>query len=183
VPIHLDPAVDWFLRTGFLALFASSLAHKVYAFGEFRLTVAAYFRGVHWASSGLLAVLAVLMVVGEFAVVAACVGLLDGLWRALLTGGVLALYAAAMGGNLWRGNRQLDCGCHWGAVSQPVTMGLVWRNVVLAGVAFLMAVPVAARSLNVLDFVTVLAGCAVAGLFYAGFNRLVALPLNTGGVR
>ena len=180
---HLDPAVDLLLRAGFLALFASSLAHKLYDFGAFRLTISAYLRDIRWATSGVVGVLAVLVVGGELAVVAAGLGLLDGLSRASLTAGMLTLYALAMGGNLLRGNRQLDCGCHWGSVSQPVGYGLVWRNLVLAGIAMLLALPVATRALGLLDFVTILAGCVVAALFYAGFNQLVALPNNSSGVR
>jgi hypothetical protein len=45
---------------------------------------------------------------------------------------LLAAFAVAMGINLLRGRRQIDCGCFQGTLKQPLRWALVSRNVLLA---------------------------------------------------
>jgi hypothetical protein len=179
--MQLDPAIDLLLRCTFLALFAGSLAHKVMTFGSFRLTVAAYLRGPRWANDAVTFGAAIAVMLGETAVVIACIWPVGNAMRAGVTSGMLLLYAAAMGINLLRGNTLLDCGCNWGSLRQPVGYPLVWRNLLLALVASLMAIPVGERALGMLDAVTVIAGTVVAAIVYAGFNRLVTNPMQVSG--
>jgi hypothetical protein len=53
-------------------------------------------------------------------------------WPPAAAAGLLAVFAVAMGINLLRGRRQIDCGCFQGALKQPLRWTLVIRNVVLA---------------------------------------------------
>jgi uncharacterized membrane protein YphA (DoxX/SURF4 family) len=53
---------------------------------------------------------------------------------------LLMLFAAAMGINIWRGRRHIDCGCFQSALKQTLSWTLVARN---AGLALLLALPVA----------------------------------------
>jgi uncharacterized membrane protein YphA (DoxX/SURF4 family) len=61
-------------------------------------------------------------------------------WSELGAAGMLLLFALAMGINLRRGRRHIDCGCFQSALKQTLSWTLVMRNVVLAllmGVALL----------------------------------------------
>ena len=61
-------------------------------------------------------------------------------WPELSAAGLLLLFALAMGINLRRGRRHIDCGCFQSALKQTLSWTLVMRNVVLAlliGVALL----------------------------------------------
>jgi hypothetical protein len=50
----------------------------------------------------------------------------------LSAAGLLLLFALAMGINLRRGRRHIDCGCFQNALKQTLSWALVMRNVVLA---------------------------------------------------
>lgn len=61
-------------------------------------------------------------------------------WPELSAAGLLLLFALAMGINLRRGRRHIDCGCFQSALKQTLSWTLVMRNLVLAlllGVALL----------------------------------------------
>ena len=53
-------------------------------------------------------------------------------WPELSAAGLLLLFAVAMGINLRRGRRHIDCGCFQSALKQTLSGVLVMRNVVLA---------------------------------------------------
>jgi hypothetical protein len=52
-------------------------------------------------------------------------------WSELAAGGLLALFALAMGINIARGRRNIDCGCFQSALKQTLNWTLVARNGVL----------------------------------------------------
>jgi uncharacterized membrane protein YphA (DoxX/SURF4 family) len=61
-------------------------------------------------------------------------------WPELSAAGLLLLFALAMGINLRRGRRHIDCGCFQSALKQTLSWTLVMRNGVLAllmGIALL----------------------------------------------
>lgn len=61
-------------------------------------------------------------------------------WPELSAAGLLLLFALAIGINLRRGRRHIDCGCFQRALKQTLSWALVMRNVLLAlllGVALL----------------------------------------------
>ena len=87
------------------------------------------------------------------------VGLLVPATRApalLALGGLLLVYAAAMGINLARGRQDIDCGC--GAGSHPLSWGLVARNGVLAGAALAASSPAPERPMDPTDGLTLVLG-------------------------
>jgi len=53
-------------------------------------------------------------------------------WAAPGAASLLLIFAIAMGINLRRGRRQIDCGCFQGALKQPLSWKLVVRNAALA---------------------------------------------------
>lgn len=89
----------------------------------------------------------------------------------LLFGYGLAIYI-----NIRRGNLSLDCGCHFGAASQAISMGLVYRNLCLAVAALLLLLPVEGRSLSGFDYTLGALAVSFLALFYGLLNTLI---LNT----
>jgi len=102
----------------------------------------------------------------------AAVGALLGHPVALFTmAGLLTLYAAAVGVNLARGRRDIDCGCG-GAEPRPLSLFLAARNVLLALLALLATLPVAPRTLGVLDACVIAGAVLTAAFVYAASERL-----------
>lgn len=129
------------LATG---LFAAACAHKLHDPRAFRRTLAAYrvLPRPLVTSVGALVIaieggVAVAFWVPGCEAVAAAVG-----------AAMLLVYAAAIGMNLARGRRDLDCGCSFGRRGQPISPALVARNAVLAGACALAARPLARSSLS-----------------------------------
>jgi len=92
----------------------------------------------------------------------------------ILMAGLLLLYATAIGVNLYRGRRDLDCGCGGQASSHKISGWLVLRNLLLLGLVLLALAPSAPRPLNWLDLLTVTFGIPVASGLYLGVNQLLA---------
>ncbi|MCX5497251.1 hypothetical protein OSH11_21305 [Kaistia dalseonensis] len=119
--------------TVFIALiFVRSALHKAGAFTEFTGFVADY----QIVGERLVQPVSMGIVGAEILVVALQLipgGQVPGL---MLAAGLLALYAAAMAVNIWRGRTHIECGC--GGAVQPLAWALVMRNgalVLLAGLA------------------------------------------------
>jgi hypothetical protein len=68
---------------------------------------------------------------------------------------LMVAYAAAIGVNLARGRRHIDCGCAGPRARRPIGAGLVVRNALLAAVALAALAPVHARPLVWVDALTV----------------------------
>jgi hypothetical protein len=84
------------------------------------------------------------------------------------------LYAAAIGMNLLRGRRHIDCGCSGPGLRQPLGGWLVWRNLALAAAALAGALPVEARTLRWIDVISILAAVGILATLYAAANRLIS---------
>jgi hypothetical protein len=84
---------------------------------------------------------------------------------------LVLVYAGAMAVNLWRGRRQIDCGC--GGEVHPLSWGLVLRNAVLAGAALLVAGPTVAREFEWLDGVSLVVGVLAFYAMYLLFDELL----------
>lgn len=93
---------------------------------------------------------------------------------ALGAAALLALYAGAMAINLWRGRKDIDCGCAGPAQHQPIHPLLLVRNALLVAVALLASCQPEARELGVFDAFVLLAASAVALLIYAAADDLLA---------
>ncbi|MBK6739310.1 MAG: methylamine utilization protein MauE [Haliea sp.] len=98
-------------------------------------------------------------------------------WRssALLAAALLGIYALAMGINLARDRRDLDCGCGGPAGdAQAISWALVVRNCFLATLALIAALPVAARTWSALDVGTALLAGIAACLLYSSIEQAIA---------
>jgi uncharacterized membrane protein YphA (DoxX/SURF4 family) len=95
---------------------------------------------------------------------------------ALLTAALLGVYALAMAVNLWRGRVHIGCGCGFGGASgadQPLSWGLVARNLLLGGAALVAAGPPTGRHLGAYDWLTLAFALAAAVLLYSGASQLM----------
>jgi len=93
------------------------------------------------------------------------IGVLVPVTRPAALGAVIALllvYAAAIGANLLRGRRDIDCGC--GGATQPLSWGLVARNLILCAAALVATRPTVERSMDWTDALTLVLGVLA---FYA----------------
>jgi len=87
---------------------------------------------------------------------------------------LLSCYSAAIGINLLRGRRDIDCGCTGPASRQMLSGWLLVRNVVLASIAVVGAAPYTARELQPQDWALVGLALIAAMSLYAAINQLMA---------
>jgi hypothetical protein len=164
----MDPIVDMTVRVGLAALFAAAAVHKVRAPAFFRSTLLAY----RIMPAALVPIVARAVPATEAAAALLLVGRrVPGLVGAAA---LLAVYALAVGLNVARGRRDLDCGCAGPAARRPISGWLVARNASLAAVALVVATPVHARVLTWLDSVTGIGTLLAFTAAYAATDRLLA---------
>ena len=168
------PAVHLFASCGLALVFAVSAASKMRSWPEFAGAVQNY----RLLPSAAVRPFAYALPVVETAVAG---GLLVGPTRpyaAATAVALLALFALAMGINIARGRRHIDCGCFRAAFRQPLSWWLVSRNAMLASLAFLSAAGgTLVRPLGWLDIVTVAgAASALLALHLAGSYVLGPAP-------
>lgn len=87
---------------------------------------------------------------------------------------LLASYALAIAINLWRGRRDVDCGCAGPEQAQPIRPLLLARNTVLVGLALVASLAPLSRDLGVFDGFVVISASAVTLLIYATADGLMA---------
>lgn len=181
----LDPALGAALRAGLALLLGTAALHKGRDPAAFRAALAAY--GVLPAAA-VPAGAALVLAAEAAAAVALLAGVLGAGGPALLAAGpllaalLLGLYGAAIGWNLTRGRRELDCGCLGPAARQPLSGWLVGRNALLVAAALACLLPLAARTLVWLDAVSVVGATALAVLVWTGAHQALANHLENGGL-
>jgi hypothetical protein len=161
----IDPVLALVVRVGGALLLASAARHKLRDREGFRAALGGY--GLLPERSVPLA--ADLLVAGELAIGLA---LLATPRAGIAAAALLALYAGAVGVNLARGRRHIDCGC--GGAPQPLSAWLVARNVVLAAAFAASALPVYERALVALDAVSVAGGVAALALSWLASDVAIA---------
>ncbi len=86
---------------------------------------------------------------------------------------LLILYSVAIGINLFRGRREIDCGCGGPDSSLTLSWWLVIRNGIFTGLVLLGMSQPALRPLNWLDLLTIVLAVLVASGLYAGISQLL----------
>lgn len=176
----MDPVVVVILRAALALLLVAAAAHKLRDRAGFRGSLEAY----RLLPPVALAPAALLLPLVELAAAVLLVTPRAAPAGALVATALLGLYALAMGVNLARGRRDLDCGCMGpGARGGKIGGALLVRNALLIAAALATLLPGAPRALVWIDFVTVpLAVLALAAL-YAAAERLVALAPVVAALR
>ena len=168
--MHSDPIFIIASAIAIAVLLASAATHKVRAPARFARQLADY----QLLPDSLVRPFARLVPLLELAIAFALLVPVSRGWAALSAASLLALYAAAIGINLWRGRRDIDCGCAGPDQVQPLRPVLLLRNSVLVGLALLASVAPIVRDLNVFDGFVTLFASAVALLIYAAADGLLA---------
>ncbi len=168
--LAIDSAVRLVLRGCTAAVLAIAAVHKLRDIGAFRAAVEQYqLVPPLWAvPTGAL------LIAAEWGLaVGVCLPRVGSV-LALAAAALFVLYGAAMTVNLIRGRPDIDCGCSGPAGRQPISVALVARNVVLAGVAAAGALPVSLRQWHWLDALTVAAAVIALVALYAAADGLMA---------
>lgn len=168
--MHSDPIFIIASALAIAVLLASAATHKVRAPARFARQLADY----QLLPDSLVRPVARLVPLLELAIAFALLLPVSRGWAALSAASLLALYAAAIGINLWRGRRDIDCGCAGPDQAQPLRPGLLLRNSVLVVLALLASVAPIARDMTLFDGFVTVAAAAVALLIYAAADGLLA---------
>ncbi|HWQ37697.1 MAG TPA: MauE/DoxX family redox-associated membrane protein [Burkholderiales bacterium] len=169
----LDPAFHALAVCLTALVFVHAGVSKLLAREEFQGVVANY----HLLPAALIAPFAVLLPIAELGAGLGVLAVATRSSAALLAAGLLLLLAAAMGINLARGRREIDCGCFKSAFKQTISGWLIARNLLLAGVALALLLPPSGRAPGVLDYVTAVAGGVMLFLGYYAAGVLTRRPV------
>ena len=168
--VALDPAVAGVLRLGLGLLLAASVWPKLRHFHSFREAVAGYRilppRATHSGAAALAA--------AEAGVAAGLLLPTTARGAALAAACLLAVYSIAIGVNLLRGRRDIDCGCAGPGRRRPLGESLLVRNAALVALSLLAALPGAPRDLGGVDVVTIGAGGLALALLVAAADAAAA---------
>jgi len=156
----LDPLPPLTVAWALAVLLAAAALHKLSAWQEWPGLI----RNYALVPDGATLIVAVILPACEVLVACALV------WPPARTAGASAAaalmvgYALALQINLWRGRTTIDCGCFGSRLKQGIAPWMVWRNLLLAGLALLLRLPAGGRALTTGDLVV--AGAAVATLAF-----------------
>ena len=114
--MHSDPIFIIASAIAIAVLLASAATHKVRTPARFARQLADY----QLLPASLVRPVARLVPLLELAIAFALLVPVSRGWAALSAASLLALYAAAIGINLWRGRRDIDCGCAGPDQAQPL---------------------------------------------------------------
>jgi hypothetical protein len=165
----LDPAFGYLIIAGIALLFASAGAHKLWDLARFADAFAAY----RVLPETLARRVARLVPFLELCVAAGLSWAPSRRMAAVAAIAVLIAYASGLGVNLLRGRRDLDCGCGAARDRRAIAAWMVWRNLILAAALGTTVLPWLPRSLNLIDWLTVMGGLAVGVTLYAAADRLL----------
>lgn len=170
----LDPLIIKAISVGLGLMFLIAAYHKFAEGPNFRVTLLEY------------QLLPESWVPGASRIVPLVELLLGGSWlfndyqqvlTAAASATLLGVYTLAIGINLARGRVHIDCGCGFGGkndAEQFLSGGLILRNLILTALALITLLPVAARSLTVGDYATLVAVLLASTLLFAAANQLIS---------
>ena len=96
---------------------------------------------------------------------------------------MLMLYSIAIGINLSRGRRDIDCGCAGPLARQTLHEMLVLRNVIYSVFALAAAAPLSLRAFNWVDGLTIAFGVTSLFALAVAVDGLAALAARTKSSR
>ena len=102
---------------------------------------------------------------------------------ALIAAALLLMYMFAIGINLLKGRRTIDCGCGGTEQKQVISEWLILRNGILLFFAYSVMTAVQSRELAWLDWIVALLATAVGCLFYNIVNQLLVNKDLVKGLR
>ncbi len=166
----LDPILIIASALAVAVLLASAATHKLRAPGRFARQLADY----QLLPGALLRPIGRVIPLLELLIAFALLVPFSRAIAAVCAAALIALYASAIGINLWRGRRDIDCGCAGPDQAQPLRPILLARNAVLVALALLASSTPIVRELGFFDGFVTVAASAVALLIYAAADGLLA---------
>ncbi len=174
-----DHVYSWLIRVLLFALFIHSAWMKAQSRSDFEGVLAAY----QLSPSSWILPLSFILPCVEFLTALSVLGSPSRTLGALMASTLLWIYGAAIAINLWRGRRDLDCGCMGPGAKRPVGWWMVWRNGLLAILALVLTLPSAARNWAWLDVVTLALSAAAFTVLYLALDRLLSHSVYTAEER
>lgn len=173
----MDPLVLKAISIAFGVLLLCTTRHKLASREHFRAVLAdyrvmppAFVPAAAWAVTGVEGLLGCGWLLSGFVpAVAAATG--------AATAALLSVYTLAIAINLLRGRVFISCGCGLSVAhsdGQPLSWGLVSRNLLLVALAFMATVPLSPRTQGLVDYLTLAAMLPVLALLYLAANQLLA---------
>ena len=166
----IDPVISIVITSCMATLFGVAAVHKFQAPGVFKQSLKDY----QLLPAALASTMALIFPVAELSAAVLILYPTTQLYAAALMMGLLSVYTAAIGLNLYRGKTDLDCGCAGPASKQTLSGFLVLRNTLLIGLVFITLFPTITRTLNWMDILVIAFSVLTATSLYAGLNRLFA---------
>jgi hypothetical protein len=166
----IDPAVVLLLSACTSLLFGTAAIHKLAAIEEFKAALLAY----DILPAGIVRLVSYIVPVGELlAAIGLCIGPLRA-WAIVIAALVLSLYALAIGVNLRRGRRYIDCGCVGFGNRRSIAPWMVVRNFALALVLVSFdLLSWSVRPFRWIDVVTIAGGALIIVFLYLAAEQLL----------
>ena len=168
----LDPLLATTLSIGFGLLLLMAAVHKLSEFSRFRAVLTEY----RVMPAFIVPVVAAVLPAVEIGLGLGWLFAANTAGPALATAALLALYSAGIAGNLLRGRVHISCGCGFGkstGAEDALSWGLVMRNAVLLSAALAAALPIAQRTVGILDYFTLVAALLALVLMFTAANQLI----------
>ncbi len=166
----IDPILLAIAHFAVALLFLGSAYAKVSNFAVFRATLAEY----ELVPAALVGCAAMIFASAELLIGVAALVPATTVAAMLAAAFLLCVYALAIGINLARGRRDIDCGCTGPATRQLLSGWLLVRNGVLVAFASIGTLGSSGRPLIAADWVVVGLGLAAVITLYAAINQLMA---------
>lgn len=165
----IDPVVQIVSALVLSCVFVTSGFHKCQAPAEFATTL----RNYKILPEALIRQCVYLLPVAEIMTGVAL--LIPAVTRlaALAAGALLIAYMLAIGVNLLRGRRNIDCGCGGPQQKQAISEWMIARNGLLLFLAVLAGAPVQPRPLLWFDWTVIVLAVVTGCLFYHIINQLL----------
>ena len=176
--LKLDPCVGYLLVAAYALLFAWAAYLKLRNMRAFTAVLDHY----RLVPRGLLPIAAHLVPLGEAAIAVFLLLPRDRASAAIMGSGMCLLYALAIGINLKRGRRDLDCGCLGPLKRRPISRWMLWRNLALASTLLIICLPWSSRALNGIDLLTIGAGAVGIAMLYVTLDSLMAIILRAESI-
>jgi uncharacterized membrane protein YphA (DoxX/SURF4 family) len=174
-----DPVMTLSISLAFALLFLLSGIHKLRSAEAFKSVLRSYRLLPEFSLAGFALVIPAI----ELSLAAALLIDQARAAAAVIASCLLMAYALAMSVNILRGNTLLDCGCSLGPSTQAVSMGLVWRNLVLSGLPLLLLAKPGDRLIKAYDLGSIAFFVTVLILFYSTTNLLLQQQQFTRSLR
>lgn len=168
--MSVDPVVAGVLRAALALLILPAAWHKLRDLGAFRAALAEY----ELLPRAACAAAAPALAGAELATGALLLSPWARPWGFAAAAALLSLYSGAIAVNLWRGRRDIDCGCFGPARQARIGGALLARNGVWIAVAAAGGLPVAPRPLVWVDALTGVGTVVALGLVHASLDWLLA---------